>query len=82
MTETALGTYYRCLEARIGKAKTVTATARKLAILFYNTMRFGQRYCNPGADQYERAYRDRVVKQLNRRAAAFGFRPEATQCVF
>lgn len=75
-TSTALGAFYRRLAARIGKAKAVTATARKLAILFYNTMRFGQQYCDPGVDQYERAYRDRVIKQLHRRAAEFGFRLE------
>lgn len=33
-TNTALGAFYRRLAARIGKAKAVTATARKIAILF------------------------------------------------
>nr|WP_231990938.1 hypothetical protein [Pseudomonas mandelii] len=33
-TNTALGAFYRRLTVRIGKAKTVTATARKIAILF------------------------------------------------
>ena len=33
-TQTALGAFYRRLAARTGKAKAVTATARKLAILF------------------------------------------------
>ena len=28
---------------------------------------------DPGADHYERRYRERVVKQLHRRAAQFGF---------
>lgn len=72
-TETALGAFYRRLAARIGKAKAVTATARKLAILFYRAMRFGMQYEDPGADQYEQRYRERVVKQLERRAARFGF---------
>jgi len=72
-TETALGAFYRRLAARIGKAKAVTATARKIAVLFYRAMRFGMRYEDPGADQYEQRYRDRVVKQLERRAAHFGF---------
>lgn len=72
-TETALGAFYRRLAARIGKAKAVTATARKLAILFYRAMRFGMQYQDPGADQYEQRYRERVVKQLERRAARFGF---------
>ena len=72
-TNTALGAFYRRLAARIGKAKAVTATARKIAVLFYNAMRFGMNYHDPGADHYERQYRERVIKQLHRRAADFGF---------
>lgn len=72
-TDTALGAFYRRLGARIGKAKAVTATARKIAVLFYNTMRFGMKYADPGADYYEANYRERVVKQLHRRAEQFGF---------
>ena len=72
-TSTALGAFYRRLAARIGKAKAVTATARKIAILFYNAMRFGMSYRDPGEDQYEQRYRERVVKGLHRRAAEFGF---------
>jgi len=72
-TNTALGAFYRRLSARIGKAKAVTATARKIAVLFYNAMCFGMHYSDPGADQYEQKYRERVIKQLHRRAAEFGF---------
>jgi len=72
-TDTALGAFYRRLAARIGKAKAVTATARKIAVLFYNAMRFGSDYQDPGADHYEHKYRERVIKQLHRRAAEFGF---------
>jgi len=72
-TETALGAFYRRLAARIGKAKALTATARKIAILFYRAMRFGIHYQDPGADQYEQRYRERVIKQLQRRAAQFGY---------
>ena len=57
-TNTALGAFYRRLAARIGNAKAVTATARKIAVLFYNAMRFGMDYKDPGADHYERQYRD------------------------
>jgi transposase len=73
-TNTALGAFYRRLASRIGKAKAVTATARKIAVLFYNAMRFGMVYQDPGSDLYEKEYRDRVIKQLHRRAAHFGFR--------
>ena len=51
----------------------MTATARKIAVLFYNPMRFGMDYQDPGAAHYEQKYRERVIKQLHRRAAEFGF---------
>ncbi|WP_354686965.1 hypothetical protein [Cupriavidus necator] len=72
-TNTALGAFYRRLAARIGKAKAVTATARKIAVLYYNAMRFGMQYTDPGADHYEQRYKERVIKQWHRRAAEFGF---------
>jgi hypothetical protein len=53
--------------------KPTTATARKIAVLFYNAMRYGMDYRDPGADHYEQQYRDRVIKQLHRRAAQFGY---------
>lgn len=76
-TNTALGAFYRRLAARIGKAKAVTATARKLAVLFYNAVRYGMDYVDPGADQYEQKYRQRVLKNLHRKAAEFGFKLES-----
>lgn len=49
-SHTALGAFYRRLAARIGNAKAVTATARKIAVLFYSAVRFGMDYRDPGAD--------------------------------
>jgi len=71
-TKTALGAFYRRLSARIGKAKAVTATARKIAVLFYNALRHGMDYIDPGASYYEIRYRERVICNLRRRAKAFG----------
>lgn len=72
-TDTALGAFYRRLSARIGKAKAVTATARKIAVLFYNAVRYGMDYVDPKASSYETRYRTRVVNNLHRRAKPFGF---------
>jgi hypothetical protein len=52
-TDTALGAFYRRLSARVGKAKATTATPRKIAVLFYNTLRHGMSYVDPGAASYE-----------------------------
>ena len=76
-TATALGAFYRRLSARIGKAKAVTATARKIAVLFYNALRHGMDYADPGASYYEERYRQRVLANLRRRAKALGYVLEA-----
>lgn len=72
-SDTALGAFYRRLAGRIGTARAVTATAREITVLFYNAMRYGMDYRDPRADHHEQQYRDRVVKQLHRRAVQFGF---------
>lgn len=72
-TETALGAFYRRLAARIGKAKAVTATARKLAVLFYSIMKHGKNYVDPGAEYYETQYRNRVLLNLKKRAKRLGY---------
>jgi hypothetical protein len=72
-TDTALGAFYRRLSARVGKAKAVTATARKIAVLFYNALRHGMDYTDPGASYYEERYRQRVLTNLERRAKSLGY---------
>ncbi|GEO18599.1 hypothetical protein MAE02_62950 [Microvirga aerophila] len=57
----------------LGKAKAVTATARKIAVLFYNALRHGMDYADPGASYYEERYRRRVINNVHRRARALGF---------
>jgi transposase len=72
-SDTALGAFYRRLAARAGKAKAVTATARKIAVLFYNTLRHGMTYQDPGASHYEERYRNRVLGNIKRRAKSLGY---------
>ena len=72
-TDTALGAYSRCLGYRIGKAKVVTATSRKLAILDYRVLREGFIYNDPGSDLINTQYRNRTLKNLKNRAEKFGF---------
>jgi len=83
-SDTALGAFYRRLAARIGKQKAVTATARKIAVLFYNTLRFGKTYRDPGATAYDQRHRSRVLANLQRRAKALGYSlapTPAAECV-
>jgi transposase len=66
------GAFYRRL-SRVGKTKSVTAPARKIAVLFYNSLRNGMDYRDPGAAYDEERHRRRVLSNLQRRAKAHGY---------
>jgi len=68
-----LGAYYRRLKGRIGAPKAITATARKLAIIFYRAVKAGGTVKRLTAEAYEQANRSRILKALRQRAAHFGF---------
>jgi transposase len=72
-TQTALGAFYRRVAFRIGKAKAITATARKLAVLVYRTLKDHILYADPGADAYNAQDRTRIVRRLRQRAEHLGF---------
>ena len=72
-TQTALGAFYRRLAFRVGKAKAVTATARKLALLVYHTLKDGLVYRDPGAEAYDAQHRTHVIRRLRQRAENLGF---------
>lgn len=67
-SDTALGAFYGRLAARAGKA-----TGRKIAVLFYNTLRHGMTYQDLGASHYEERFRNRVLGNPKRRAKSFGY---------
>ena len=71
-SDTALGAFYRRLAARIGKPKALTATARKLAVLFYRLLTGQLTAQNFDASHYEQQQRDRTVRSLRRRAKSLG----------
>ena len=72
-SQTALGAFYRRMKARMGAPKAITATAHKMALIIYSMIKYRKSYIDLGADVYERAYRDRCVANLKKRAIALGF---------
>lgn len=72
-SHTALGAYYRRLRNRLGAPKAITATARKLACLFYRLLKFGTEYVEQGMNYYETQYQERVIKNLKDKARSLGF---------
>jgi transposase len=76
-SKSALGGFYRRMRTKHGAAQAVVATAHKLARIVYHMLKYRQDYHDLGNDYYEQQYRERVVRTLQRKAAALGFRLEA-----
>ena len=72
-SQTALGGFLRRMKAKLGAPKAITATARKIAVIFYSMLTKGTNYVEAGLDYYERQYRGRVIKGLEKKAADLGF---------
>jgi len=72
-SQSALGAFLRRLKSRVGAPKAITATAHKLARLVYSLLKHGTSYVTQGMAEYERAYRERVVGHLSRRAKELGY---------
>jgi len=72
-SQSALGGYYRRMRARLGPPKAVTATAHKLARIFFRLWKNGGIYQDIGADYYEQKYKNRVINNIKKRAKKLGF---------
>lgn len=65
--------FYRRLRSRLGTPKAITATAHKLARIFYRLWTTGGNYQDPGMDYYEQLTQERVINNLHKKALALGF---------
>lgn len=71
-TNSALGAFYRRIRAKHGAPIAITATAHKIARIFYHMLKYRQPYKDPGQDHYEQKYRDRLIRNMQRKAKALG----------
>ncbi len=72
-SKSALGAYYRRMRARLGAPDAITATAHKLARIFYHMWTTGEPYTDPGVDYYEKKYQERTFRNMKRKAKLLGF---------
>jgi transposase len=72
-SQSALGAFYRRKRSQLGAPKAITATAHKIARIFYRMWTTGESYQDAGADYYEQKYHERILSNLKKRAAEFGF---------
>ena len=73
-SKSALGAFYRRLRYRIGPAKAIVATARKLAIIFYRMVHSKIEYLDIGSEQYEIKHKANQIKYLEKKAQLLGLK--------
>lgn len=73
-----LALFYHRIKARAGVKKAITATARKIAIIFYKMIK-NQVMFNPiNIDAYAASFKQRQLKKLERQAKSFGMKLMST----
>ena len=72
-SKSAIAGFYRRIKSRAGAPKAITATARKLACMFYRLLKYGQDYVEQGIEAYEKKYNETLVKNLQKQAIRLGF---------
>jgi transposase len=70
--KSALGAFLRRMKSRMGAAKAVTAAAHKLARLVYWLLKHGTVYVKQTQEQYETQQREKMIRNLKRRAQQLG----------
>jgi transposase len=72
-SETALGAQFRRLSRRKGRAVAIFAMARKLAILIYRMLRYGEDYVDQGVHTYEEKFKERRIHAMISSAKQLGY---------
>jgi transposase len=81
-SDCALGAYYRRMRAIHGAPKAITATAHKLAQIIYFMLKRHQPYLALESTYYEKQHREKTIRNLQRKAAALGFRLDTAPPIF
>lgn len=68
-----LGAFYRKQRYRLGPAKANVATARKIAVIYYNMLKNGTEFYDYGADYFETKYKAKSLKLLKSKAKKLGY---------
>ena len=71
-SKSASGAYYRRIARRKDARVAVFATARKLAVIIYRMLRYGQHYVDIGEDHYEERFRQQRINGLKAAARTLG----------
>ena len=70
--KSSLGSFYRRIAFRKGSIAAIKATARKLAVIYWNMMSGGESYRKQTAPDYEQQQQAAQIRRLQKQAAKFG----------
>jgi len=68
-----LGAFFRRIRARSGSPAAITATAHKLARIIFAMLGGKKAYSELGEDYYDKRYRERILRNMKRKAQLYGF---------
>lgn len=71
-SNSALGAFYRRMRSKLGAPKAITATAHKLARIYYHLVTTRTAYDESVFEKNEELHQKRRLERLKREAAAFG----------
>ena len=71
--QTAIGAFYQRMKAKKGPLIANKATARKIAVIYYNVMTKGIEYVEKGIIDYQQKVKEQRLKYLNKQAKKLGF---------
>ena len=72
-SQTALGAFHRRIKSRSGGQQAVTATAHKIARIYYAMLSHGTSYVELGQKAYEQRFKERRIDHLKVQAKSLGF---------
>ena len=74
-----LGTFFRRMQLRHDTAHAITATAHKLAKIFFLMVTRGTEYREPDMETYRAQLREREIRRLEKRARRLGYSLQAQE---
>lgn len=69
--KTALACFYHRIASKHGTGKAIVATCRKLATIFYNTLKYGKEYVEQGERNYKEQQEKKEKERLKKLAAKY-----------
>ena len=69
----AIGSFYRRMRAKRGPKIAIMATARKLAVQYYNLLKYGVQFVEDGLKKYEEQQKQKIERLLIKKAQELGY---------